>query len=88
MASTTAQRRWRERNRYVKTQLNVMTRRLVHDDLAEIARCNKLRGKGEAVGFSSYVAKGLTQYAEHNMEARRLLTIFREAYERDKDLYS
>ena len=81
MATASAQ------NRFVKSQLNVMARRLVHDDLAEIAGRYRLRGKGEAVGFSSYITKGLMQYADHNLEARRLLEIFREAYKRDRDLY-
>ena len=39
--------------RFVKSQLNVMARRLVHGDLVEIAGRYRLRGKGEAVGFSS-----------------------------------
>ena len=65
MATAKAQRKWREKNRFVKTQLNVMARRLVHDDLDEIARRQQLRGKAEAVSFSSFVAKGLIQYAEH-----------------------
>jgi hypothetical protein len=87
MATANAQNRWRAKNRYVKSQLNVMARRLIHDDLAEIAGENKLRGKGEAVGFSSFVTKGLMQYADHNPEAKRLLELFRDAYERDRDLY-
>jgi hypothetical protein len=87
MATAHSQRRWRNKNRYVKTQLNVMARRLVHDDLDEIARRYDLRGKGEAVGFASFVAKGLMQYAEHNAEARRLLDVFAESFERDRDLY-
>ncbi|MGE4219929.1 MAG: hypothetical protein AB7G39_10815 [Alphaproteobacteria bacterium] len=87
MANAQAQRRWRLKNRYVKTQLNVMVRRLVHDDLGEIAAGNNLRGKGEAVSFASFVAKGLTQYAAHNDEARHLLALFREAFERDRDIY-
>ena len=37
MATAKAQRRWQERKRYVKSQLNVMAGRLVHNDLAEIA---------------------------------------------------
>ena len=87
MATAKAQRKWREKNRFVKTQLNVMARRLVHDDLDEIARRQKLRGKAEAVSFSSFIAKGLIQYAEHNEEARRLLELFAEAFARDRDLY-
>ena len=87
MATNAAQRRWRAKNRFVKTQLNVMARRLVHDDLAEIARVFQLRGKAEAIAFSSFTAKGLMQYATHNTEARRLLEIFVKSWYRDRDLY-
>jgi hypothetical protein len=87
MATAHSQRRWRNKNRYVKTQLDVMARRLVHDDLDEIARRYDLRGKGEAVGFASFVTKGIIQYAEHNDEARRLMELFAEAFMRDRDLY-
>lgn len=88
MATAKAQRRWRERKRYVKTQLNVMAGRLVHNDLAEIAKSISVREKGEAVGFASYIAKGLIQYSTHNLEAKRLLEMFNASYERDRDLYS
>lgn len=88
MATNTAQRRWRNKNRFVKTQLNVMARRLVHDDLDEVAQAFGLRGKGEAVAFSSFVAKGIMQYAAHNDEARRLLQLFADAWQRDRDLYA
>ena len=37
MATAAAQRKWRDKHRYVKHQLNVMVRRLVHDYLDEIA---------------------------------------------------
>lgn len=87
MATKKSQARWRSKNRYVKTQLNVMSRRLVHDDLAEIARRHGLRGKGEAVGFASFVTKGLVQFAEHDADARRLLDQFAAAFARDRDLY-
>lgn len=87
MATATAQKRWRGKNRFVKTQLNVMARRLVHDDLQEIARVFQLRGKAEAVAFSSFATKGLIQYAAHNDEARRLLELFVSAWRRDRDLY-
>jgi hypothetical protein len=87
MATARSQRRWRDKNRYVKTQLNVMARRLVHDDLESIAERFELRGKGEAVGFASFVTKGLIQYADHNDEARRLLELFADAFARDRDLY-
>ena len=87
MASNQAQQKWRDKHRFTKAQLNVMVRKLVHKDLAEIAGRQKLRGKAEAVSYSSFVAKGLFQYAEHSAEARRLLTLFGEAFERDRDLY-
>jgi hypothetical protein len=87
MATARSQRRWRDKNRYVKTQLNVMARRLVHDDLEAIAERFELRGKGEAVGFASFVTKGIMQYAEHNDEVRRLLALFEDAFARDRDLY-
>ncbi|MDH3701483.1 MAG: hypothetical protein OEU46_09230 [Alphaproteobacteria bacterium] len=88
MATTRSQNKWRGKNRFVKSQLNVMARKLVHQDLDEIAKRFELRGKGEAVGFSSFVTKGLMQYADHNQEASRLLELFAEAYDRDRDLYT
>jgi hypothetical protein len=87
MATNAAQRRWRAKNRFTKTQLNVMARRLVHDDLDEIARVFQLRGKAEAVSFSAFATKGLIQYATHNTEAQRLLAIFVKSWFRDRDLY-
>lgn len=87
MATNAAQRRWRAKNRFTKTQLNVMARRLVHDDLDEIARMMRLRGKAEAVSFSTFVTKGLIQYASHSEEAQRLLSIFVKSWFRDRDLY-
>lgn len=87
MATAKSQRKWRDKNRFVKTQLNVMARRLVHDDLDDIAARFDLRGKAEAVSFASFMTKGLMQYAEHNVEAQRLVELFAEAFERDRDLY-
>jgi len=88
MATAKAQRRWRTKNRYVKTQLNVMAPKLVHNDLADIADGISLRGKGKADGFASFITRGLIQFSEHNAESRRLLEIFAESYERDRELYS
>lgn len=87
MATKDAQNRWRAKNRFVKTQLNVMVRRLVHEDLTEVANHFGLRGKGEAVSYASFVTKGLIQFAEHDEQAQRLLELFEQAYERDRDLY-
>ncbi len=87
MATAAAQRRWRDKHQFTKRQLNVMVRDLVHKDIDEIAARFGLRGKGEAIGFCSFVAKGLVQYADHDPEARRLLDAFERAYGRDRDLY-
>ncbi len=88
MASTEAQNRWRRKNRFVKRQLNVMTRKLVHDGLSDLADDFALRGKGEAVAFAVFVAKALQQQADFNAEAARLLDLFAEAYRRDRDLFA
>ena len=88
MATTELQSRWRKKNRFSKKQLNIMARWLVHEDLDELAATYELRGKGEAVAFSSFLAKGLTQYAERDANARELISIFTEAYRRDRDLYT
>jgi len=87
MATARAQQEWRAKNRFVKSQLNVMARRIVHDDLNDIASKFALRGKGEAVSFSTHVTKGLMQHAGHNDEARRLLSVFSETFQEDRDLY-
>ncbi len=88
MATVEAQRRWRRRMRPVKRQLNVMTRGSVHADLDELAAAHDLRGKGEAVAFAAYLAKGLVQYAEHSRPAARLLELFVGSYRRDRDMLS
>jgi len=81
MATAKAQAKWRAKNRFVKSQLNVMARRIVHDDLAQISDEFALRGKGEAVSFAADVTKGLIQHAAHNEEARRLLRVFAETFQ-------
>lgn len=87
MATPAAQHRWRQKNRLVKSQLNVTVRKLVHDDLVEIAVAKSLRGKAEAVSFCSFVTKGLAQYAAHDQEAARLLRLFELAFMRDREIY-
>ena len=88
MATNESQRRWRNRNRLVKHQLNVMARKLVHDYLDEIATRFNLRGKGEAVTFAAFVTQSMIQQTEFNPEAKRLLEIFADVYHNDRDLYS
>ena len=86
MATTTSQRKWRDRNRFVKSQLNVMARKHVHADLAAIAAQFDLRGKGEAVSFATFVVRALAQRAEYSADAQRLLDDAASAFHRDRDL--
>ena len=88
MATTEAQRKWRDKHRLVKKQLNVMARKGIHEYLMEFADQFNLRGKGEAVTFSSFVTQALLQRAEYNAEAARMLDDFITAYHRDRDIYS
>ncbi|MCF8480133.1 MAG: hypothetical protein K9H25_06860 [Rhodospirillum sp.] len=88
MATPNSQNRWRQKNHLVKRQLNVMARKFVHDTLEEVAETNGLRGKGEAVTFSTFVVMALGQHATINPEAKRLLDIYREAYMKDRDIYA
>jgi hypothetical protein len=88
MASVEAQQKWRQKNRMVKSQLNIMARRLVHDSLDDIAELHGFRGKGEAASFAVYVTRALLQQAEFNEEAARLCEMFRAGYDRDRDAYA
>ena len=88
MADRESQMKWRRKNHFVKRQLNVMARKLVHDYLAEIGAAYHLKGKGEAVTFSCYVTKALIQQGEFNEEAARLLRVFYENFKRDRELFS
>ncbi len=88
MATTEAQRKWRDKNRYVKKQLNVMARKGIHEYLEGVAEKFGLRGKGEAVTFAAVVTQALIQRADYNTEAARMLEDISEAYHRDRDIYS
>jgi hypothetical protein len=88
MVGPTAQRRWRQKYRFVKRQLNVMARRQTHDALQVFAQAFRLRGKGEAVAFACFVTRGLMQRAEYSAEARQMLEDFALGYHRDRELHS
>lgn len=88
MATCRSQRRWRDKHRFVKTQLNVMARRHTHDALAAIAGRFGLRGKGEAVAFASVVVRALVQRAEYDPSAARLLDDIAAAYHADRDVHA
>jgi len=88
MASAEAQKKWRDKHRFVKRQLNVMTGKRIHQYLGEIAGQFGLRGKGEAVTFSAFVTKALVQNAEFDKHAARILEDFSDIYCRDRDIYT
>ena len=88
MATTAAQRKWRDKNRLVKTQLNVMARKQIHEELEDFARSFQLRGKGEAVTFAAFVTRALAQRADFDAKAARMLDDFAAAYHRDREMYT
>ncbi|MDP6573578.1 MAG: hypothetical protein QGI63_06330 [Rhodospirillales bacterium] len=88
MATAEAQKKWRDKHRFVKRQLNVMTGKRVHQYLGEIAGQFDLRGKGEAVTFAAFVTKALAQHAEFDRHAARMLEDFADIYHRDRDIYA
>ncbi len=88
MATSEAQKKWRDKNRLVKKQLNVMARKSIHDDLDRFADDFRLRGKAEAVSFACFVIRALLQRADYNKEAAQMLNDFRDAYHRDRDIYA
>lgn len=88
MTTAESQKKWRRKHRFVKTQLNVMARKLVHEYLDEIAYAHGLRGKGEAVTFAAFVTKALMQRAEFDHESAELLGLFAQTYHQDRDVYS
>ena len=88
MATTEAQSKWRNKNRLVKKQLNVMARKSTHDDLEEFASDFRLRGKAEAVSFACFIIRGLIQRSNYNKDTAQMLKDFNDAYHRDRDIYS
>lgn len=88
MATTESQMRWRRKNRLVKKQLNVVARGEIHRWLEESAERFDLRGKGEAVAFNAFVVRWLMQQSGTTAEFAGLLEMLRDAYHRDRDLYS
>jgi DNA-binding ferritin-like protein len=88
MATARAQKKWRDKHRLVKKQLNVMARKATHDYLIDIAERFALRGKGEAVTFACFVTQALIQRADYNTEAARMIDALKETYHRDRDIYT
>jgi hypothetical protein len=88
MATNPSQRRWRAKHRLVKSQLNVMARKQVHDALEELALGFDLRGKAEAVTFACFVVRGLIQRAEYSASAADMLRDFVAGYHRDREVHA
>ena len=88
MATREAQQKWRYKNKFVKSQLNIMARKNVHEYLDEIAETHGLRGKAEAVTFAVYLTIALIQQSDFNDEADRLHQIFTDGYHRDRDVFT
>lgn len=88
MATPKSQQKWRSKNRLVKRQLNVMARSQVHEHLETMAEEFRLRGKGEAVSFATFVTQALQQRADYNSDVAQMLEDFAAAYHRDRDIYS
>ena len=88
MATTKAQRKWRNKHRLVKSQLNVMARKSTHESLEDFAREFTLKGKGEAVTFACFLARALIQRSQYNADAARLVDDCVQAYHRDRDIHA
>ena len=73
MATAKSQTKWRRKNYLVKSQLNVVARKHIHEDLERFAESFQLRGKGEAVTFAAFVTRALIQRADYDTDAARML---------------
>lgn len=88
MARAHLQKKWRDKNRLVKRQLNVMARQHAHDALEVMAANYGLRGKGEAVAFACFVVRTLIQRAEYDGDAEQLLEDLANGYHKYRDIHS
>lgn len=88
MATPEAQRKWRDKNRFVKTQLNVMARKITHDGLVDVAQTFGLHGKAEAVAFCAFVVRALKQKGERDATTYLYLDALKAGFKRDRDIFS
>ena len=56
-----------------------------HDILADDFR---LRGKGEAVSFATFITRALMQRADYSDDVAQMLEDLAEAFHRDRDIHS
>lgn len=85
MATSEAQQRWREKNRLIKSQLNVMARKVTHDGLEEIAEGFGLSGKAEAVEFCAYVVRALQEKGQRDAATYLHLNALKAGFKRNRD---
>jgi len=88
MATPQAQKKWRDKNRHLKSQLNVMARTTTHDGLLEVAEKFDLHGKSEAVAFCAYVVRALKQKGERDAATYLSLEALKAGFKRDRDAFS
>ncbi|MCR4377330.1 MAG: hypothetical protein NUV50_04470 [Rhodospirillales bacterium] len=88
MATPEAQRRWREKNRLVKSQLNVMAKKVTHEGLVDVAKTFGLHGKAEAVAFCAFVVRALKQKGERDASTYLYLDALKAGFKRDRDTFS
>jgi len=81
MATASTQARWRAKTASEKRQLNVTVAHKVHDRLDHIAEGYDLRGKGEAVAFSSFVLETLNKAAKSDPSAESLLSLLNTSFQ-------
>ena len=88
MATAQAQRKWRDKHRFIKSQLNVMARTITHEGLQEVAETFNLRGKAEAVAFCTYVVRAMKQKGEGDAATYLYLDALKAGFKRDRDVFS
>ena len=88
MATAAAQKKWRDKHRFVKSQLNVMARRITHDGLKEISDEFGLHGKAEAVAFCTFVVRAMKQKSDGDAATFLYLDALKAGFKRDRDIYS
>lgn len=88
MATAEAQRKWRDKHRFVKSQLNVMARKVTHDGLMEISNEFGLHGKAEAVAFCAFVVRAMKQKSNGDAATYLYLEALKAGFKRDRDIFS
>lgn len=88
MATARLQQRWRSRQRTIKTQLNVMARREIHDALAEVAARFALSGKAEAVAFCCVLTQALVARAATDAGIREMIADLARGYHKSREIHA